>query len=121
MSTVLTITASIVIGLHGLVHVMGFYVYARLGEIEGLPYKTNVLKGKLEFKKIGMIVFGIIWLITAVGFVIGGVALGTGHEWAATLILWTSIISLIITSLDYSVAYMGIIVNIGILIASFFL
>ena len=120
MSNVLFIAASIMIGLHGLVHVMGFYVYAKLGEIEGLPYKTNVLGGRIKLKETGMAIFGIIWLLVGVGFVVGAFAMGTNHEWANALLRWSAIASLLITGLDFSVAYMGIVVNILILIGLYF-
>jgi hypothetical protein len=43
---ILTIIASIVLIMYGLIHLMGTTGYVKLAEIKGLPYKTTVLNGR---------------------------------------------------------------------------
>jgi hypothetical protein len=114
--TVQTIIA-VVIGLHGLIHLMGFANYLKLGEIEGLPYKTNLLGGRWELGEGGIKIFGVLWLLAAVGFVVAAFALATQQAWASPMLLVVTIFSFLITGLDYQVAFAGIGINIAILLA----
>jgi len=47
----LIIVASIILILHGLVHLMGTAAYLKLAELKGLPYKTTVLGGRWDGNK----------------------------------------------------------------------
>lgn len=55
---ILTIVASIVLVLHGLIHIMGTAVYMQLGVIQGLPYTTTVLGGRWDLGAGGIAVYG---------------------------------------------------------------
>ena len=44
----LTLGAGLVLLVHGLIHLMGMTVYMRLGEIDGMEYKTTLLDGMLQ-------------------------------------------------------------------------
>ena len=63
MSRTLLIVATIVIALHGLIHIMGTTVYMRLGQVQGLEYKTTVLGGRWDLGDGGIVVFGALWLV----------------------------------------------------------
>ena len=117
MSKTVLVIISVVIGLHGLIHLMGFSVYLKLGEIEGLPFKTNLLGGRWEIGEGGMKIFGMLWLLAAVGFVIAAVALATQQAWASPALLGVTIFSLLLTGLDYQAAFAGIGINAAILLA----
>lgn len=117
MSSTIRIIISVVVGLHGLIHLMGFSVYLKLAEIEGLSYKTNVLNGRWEVGEGGIKLFGILWLLVAVGFIVAAVALSTQQAWASSTLLIVTIFSLLITGLDYTEAYAGIGINAAILLA----
>ena len=45
---ILTTIASIVLIMHGLIHLMGTTAYLKLAEIKELPYKTTVLAGRWD-------------------------------------------------------------------------
>ena len=116
MSKVLTILFAVLVILHGLVHLMGTTVYMKWDQIEALPYKTALLNGRWELGETGMKVFGSLWLIPLLGFLLSGTALLAGWSWGETVLAASALVSLVLTILDWQVAYAGIGVNIIILI-----
>jgi hypothetical protein len=101
--------------VHGLIHLMGTAVYLKLARIEGLPYKTTLLGGRWDLRENGMRVFGALWVLPAVGFVLAAFALWAG--WPAWRLVLVSVaaFSLVLTLLDWASAYAGAVVNIAIL------
>ena len=113
--TILTIIAYIVLVLHGLIHLMGTVAYMKLVDIQQLPYKTTVLGGRLDLGSRGTAVYGLLWAVAAIGFIVSTIAMISGWEWWQPVLLGITIFSLILTALDWKVAYAGVIVNIIIL------
>lgn len=115
----LTIIASIVLVLHGLVHLMGAAAYMKLAEIQQLPYKTTVLGGRWDLGPRGTAVYGALWAVAAIGFIVAALALFAswiaGWNWWQPVLLGVSLFSLVLTALDWDVAYSGVFVNIAIL------
>jgi hypothetical protein len=108
---ILTISASVVLILHGLIHLMGATAYLKLAEIKGLPYKTTVLNGRWDLGTNGIAVFGALWVAAALGFVAAAVALIAGWSWWMPVLLGVTLFSLVLTALDWRVAYAGVIIN----------
>jgi hypothetical protein len=118
--SILVVASSILLFLHGLVHIMGTASYLKLAEIEQLPYKTNVLGGRWDLGSSGTTIFGLCWALAAVGFVLAGIALIGSWEWWRPVLFGVTLFSLILTALDYSVAYAGIVINLAILLVLIF-
>ena len=115
MQRYLTYLAVILLVGHGLVHFLGTAVYLDLIEVAGLSYKTTLLGGAVDLGNTGIRVFGILWSVAAVGFIVATVAfLGNIEHWRM-LLLGITAFSLVLTLLDYTVADAGVIVNLGIL------
>jgi hypothetical protein len=115
MPKMLMIAAAVVLGVHGLIHLMGTVAYCRLGEIEGLPYRTTLLGGRLDVGDGGMTVVGVLWGLTAAAFVVAAVGWLAGWGgWTAVLVPAT-LVSLVLTSLDWSMAFRGAVVDMAIL------
>jgi hypothetical protein len=112
----LLIIVSIVLIVHGLVHLMGTTVYLKLGTIEGFSYKTTLLNGRWDLGETGIAVFGALWAVAAVGFVIAGVALLAGWSWWQPVLVGVTLFSLALTVLDWKTAFAGAIINIAILV-----
>ena len=106
----------VVLVLHGLIHLIGTAVYLRLADIQGFAYKTSVLGGRLDLGDSGVRAYGMLWLLAAIGFVLAALALMQGWDWWGTALLAVTLLSLGLTSLDWSVAFAGAIVNIVILV-----
>lgn len=102
--------------LHGLIHLMGLAVYMKLAEVQGLAYKTTLLGGRLDLGDAGIRVFGALWFFPALGFVVTALALVAETEWWETALVATTLLSLVLTSLDWSVAFAGAIVDVAILV-----
>jgi hypothetical protein len=105
-----------VLVVHGLIHLMGTAVYMRLAEVKGLTYKTTLLSGHWELGEGGIRVFGALWVLPTMGFVAAAFALATGGAWWQPVLLWTTLLSLALTGLDWSNAFMGAIMDTAILV-----
>ncbi|WP_340102050.1 hypothetical protein [Salinibaculum salinum] len=117
MTSLPTYLGALVLGIHGIVHFLGTAVYLGLAEVADFPYKTTLLGGAVDLGDAGMRVFGILWSVAAVGFIVSAVALLTDWDPWRLLVIAVAIVSLILTGLDYTVAYAGVVVNLGILAA----
>lgn len=117
----MTILAAVVLVAHGLIHLMGTVVYLRLGEITGFAYKTTLLGGRWDLGAAGIGVFGALWAVAAIGFIVATIGLLTGSSWWQPVLIAVTIFSLILTALDSSLAFAGIALNIVILIAVFWM
>lgn len=117
MSNVLRLVAAAGIFLHGIVHLLGTAVYLRLAEVPEFPYKTTLLGGQWDLGGAGTRVFGLLWAGAALGFVVAAMAFW--QDWPAwrTILVGVTLVSLILTTLDWTVAYAGIVVNVAILAA----
>ena len=115
MSKTIIIIASIVLVLHGLIHLMGTTVYMKLTTIEGFAYKTTLLGGRWDLGEGGIQVFGALWALAAIGFVVAAVALLAGWGWWQPVLVGVTLFSLVLTALDWSNAFAGAIINIIIL------
>lgn len=111
----LKLTAALVLALHGLVHLMGTTSYLQLGGLQVLPYKTTLLNGRWDVGAAGMSVYGVLWAAAALGFVVAAVAFWVAWGKWRTLLTGVTLFSLVLTALDSSEAFVGIIVNLIIL------
>lgn len=107
--------AAAVLILHGLVHLMGTAVYMKIGKVEGLPYKTTLLSGRWDLGESGIRVFGALWVVPALGFMLCGLGLLAGWPWAQPMAVGLALLSLLLTLLDWNTAYAGAIVDTAIL------
>jgi hypothetical protein len=101
--------------IHGLIHLMATIVYMKLGEIPGFNYKTSLLSRRWDLGVDGIRFFGALWIFPAVGFVVIGIALLMNLSWWQSMLVPVTLFSLILTDVDWSIAYAGLIVNIAIL------
>ncbi len=111
----LRILTAVVLGVHGLIHMLGVAAYLRLASIPELPYKTTVLNGILDLGPMGIAVYGLLWGVVAVGFIVVAIGLFARWNWYRAALLGVMLLSLVVTALDWTVAYTGVVVNIAIL------
>ncbi len=115
METVGLYAAALVVFIHGLIHLLGFATYWQLAEIENLPYKTTLLGGLWDVGEAGIRVFGALWLVAAIGFVVAAYGLAAQQDWWRTAMVAVALFSLVLTVLDWKVAFAGIAINVVIL------
>jgi hypothetical protein len=95
---------------------MGTAVYMKLGTVQGLTGKTTVLAGRVDLGESGMRVFGAVWAFPAVVFVLAALALFQGWDWWQPALLAVTLVSLVLTGLDWQFAFSGAIVDLAILV-----
>ena len=118
MNDIVLYGASLIVLVHGLIHLMGTATYLKLATINELPYKTALLDGRWEIGDSGIRVFGVVWLIATVIFAVAAYGLAAKQDWWQAVMLIAGALSLVITVLDYKVAYAGIVVNIVIIVVT---
>jgi hypothetical protein len=113
----LRVLLGMVLLLHGLVHLIGFVVPWRLVDLseEGFVYKTTLLSGSLDLGAVGIQVVGALWLLAAIAFVAAALGLFLRRPWTVRLLAVAASFSLLLTLLDYSVAYAGAYLNLALL------
>jgi hypothetical protein len=113
---IITVIASVILFFHGLIHLIGAAAYLKLAEIEQLPYKTTVLGGRWDLGSSGTAIFGILWAVAAIGFILAAIALFGNWDWWRSVLIGVTLFSLVLTSFDWGVAYAGVVVNLAILL-----
>ena len=106
---------SIVFIAHGFAHLVGFVVPWGLWEVKDAPYKTTLLADRIDVGDIGIRVFGLLWLVTALAFIIAGIAGFAGQLWwpfAAVV----AVFSLVLGILGLPETRIGVVVDAVILI-----
>ena len=111
--------AAFVLIAHGLIHLLGTTVYLRLGEVSGFPYKTTLFGNNWDVGSVGIGIFGAMWAVAAVGFVVAAIAMLTGSRWWQPALIGFTVFSLLLTGLDWSLAFAGVALNLVILVLVF--
>lgn len=109
--------ASLVLIFHGIIHLVGFIVYWNKRDLEGgMKYKTTLLSGRWDLGERSMKWFGVLWLLSLIGFVVAGIGLTTGQPWWQFILIPVTLLSLVVCILDWGYAYAGVLINVLILI-----
>ncbi len=116
MIRIFSIILVLIAVFHGLIHLMGFIAYFPLAKVPELPYKTTLLSGRINLSPSGMRIYSLIWLIAAIGFVVSAVLLAIGKPAWPVLMLASVLLSIVISSLDWGVAFRGAILDVAILL-----
>jgi hypothetical protein len=120
MPRIVIVVAALILVLHGLIHLIGLTVYLKLGDVEGLVYKTTFLGGRFNMGEQGTRVFGALWIVPAIAFVLAALGLYVSAHWWQPMLLAATIVSLSLTLLDWDVAFMGAMVDVLILAGVWF-
>jgi hypothetical protein len=109
-----TMVAAVLVG-HGLIHLLGVTAYLKIAELTDLPYKTTLLAGRLDIGDGGARVFGMLWILPAVGFMAAAAGLVMATSWWLPLLVTTTLTSAALSALDTPKALVGLVVNLTIL------
>ncbi|MCA0457599.1 MAG: ABC transporter permease [Chloroflexi bacterium] len=116
MKTLLWAIIAALLGIHGLIHLMGFFAYWPLLTLTDLPYKTALLGGALDLGAVGMRVYSVLWLAAALGFISTSLALVVGWKRWQPVLLVSVLISAAVTILDWSTAFRGTFIDLALLL-----
>lgn len=111
MLRVLVIVLAVLVGIHGLIHLMGFAAYWPIAKINELPYKTSLLAGRLEIGAAGMRIYSLLWLLVTLFFIIAAVALALEKPIWAPLMLGGALLSIVVCILDWEAAFRGALID----------
>lgn len=112
---ILVIFVAAVLILHGLIHLMGTVTYMRLGTVQGMAYKTALLGGRWDLGENGIRIYGALWAVAAIGFILAAIAMLFGWSWWRSALAAVAAFSLALTALDWKAASVGAILSIAIL------
>ncbi len=104
--------------IHGLIHLIGFRVYGQGVQVAEMPFKTTFLNGALDLGFSGTRIYGLFWLLPTVGFVFAGVAFLLHASWWQPVMIATSLISIVLTVIDWSYAFRGTLIDIVLICAA---
>ncbi len=116
MNKPLIIVLAFLLGIHGLIHLLGFVAYWPLKEVPQLAYKTVFLNGHLDLGATGTHMYSILWFIVALGFLVATVAIFAGQSWGLPILIITTLLSGVITALDWNDAFRGTLID-GVILA----
>lgn len=112
--------ACVVLAIHGLIHLLGTVVYLRVAEIDGFAFKTTLLAGRVDVGEPAIRIFGALWIVPAAGFLVSAAGLWFGWWWWLPTAVASTIVSLLLTTVDWNVAYAGAITDMAIVILLLF-
>ena len=104
--------AAVLIGAHGLVHLIGFVVPFRLVELQGYAYTTSAAWGHIELGDGGTRLVGVLWLLATIAFITAGYGLWHSASWAIPLTAVTAGGSLPLCVLGSPTASAGIAIDV---------
>lgn len=107
---------SLLLCLHGLVHLIGFLSACRLVTLRDFPYTTVAAWGRLDLGDRGARLLGFAWLLAALLFLAGAAAVWTQDPWATPLVGGAAALSLLLCVLGSPAATPGIAIDVLILL-----
>jgi hypothetical protein len=115
MRRILLLGLAALLAAHSVAHVLGAGVYARLWSLAALPYKTTLWSGAVDVGEAGMAVLAIGLLLAGLGFLVVAYACWQDETWWPGILVASTVLSLVVTGLDWDMAYAGIGVDLVIL------
>ena len=108
---------SILLVIHGLIHLLGVVAYWQLATLEGLRYPSTLLGGWLAAPTPLVRVLGVLWLAGAIGFAAAAAGQVVGQAWWLPLLVGMALLSLILCALAWPDAWAGAVINVMLLAA----
>jgi hypothetical protein len=101
--------------IHGLIHLIGFRVYGQGAQMAEMPFKTTFLNGSLDLGPSGTRVYGLLWLLPALGFILAGIGVVLHASWWQPVLIAASLVSILLTGMDWSYAFRGTLIDFGLI------
>ena len=104
---------------HGIAHLVGFVVPWRLLTSAEVPYRTTILRGAFDLGEAGIRVYGLAWLMLALGFLVVGAGVLMRSGWWLVAMEGLVLVSLVFCVLDWPMTRRGVFANLLLLLVSF--
>jgi hypothetical protein len=109
------IALAVLLILHGVAHLPGFFVPWRLAMLKEMPYKTTLFAGLVNVGDAGIRVVGIFWLVAALALGVCAVGVLARASWWTPITLIAALFSLFLSIAGWPESRIGVLVNIAIL------
>ena|SRR5688572_6851394 len=109
------LSLAILMGLHGIAHMVGFAVPWRLAKPPDGVYKTTILGDRVDLGSVGIRVYGVLWLVLGIAFLFTAIATATAHPRWVTLASQVCLLSLVPNLASWPSSRIGVGVNVVIL------
>lgn len=117
---IIAIGIAVLVIIHGMIHLIGFRVYGRGIRMADMPFKTTFFNDSLDLGIFGTRVYGWLWLLPTLGFILAGVGFFLHASWWQPLLIVASLSSLIITGVDWKNAFLGTLIDAILLVLTLF-
>lgn len=114
----ITIIITALILIHGLIHLIGFRVYGQGVSMEEMQFKTAFLNGSLDLGESGTRVYGLLWLLPTLGFILAGVGFVLHTAWWQPILIAAALVSIPLTGMDWANAFRGTLIDLALLAAA---
>ena len=106
----------VLMGLHGIAHLVGFAESWQLSTTESTPYKTTVLSGRVDLGAAGIRAAGVLWLLAALAFVLVAVGAAMNAPWWFSMAIATAVASLVLCLVWWPEARIGVPINVALIV-----
>ena len=103
------------LGLHGVIHLIGFVVPFRIARLEGFAYTTSAAWGRIELGDGGARFVGALWLLGTAAFLVAAYGIWQDASWAIPVTAAAAGLSLLLCILGSPAAVAGVAINVVIL------
>ena len=108
---IISLGIALLVVVHGLIHLIGFRVYAQAAQVAEMSFKTIFLNDSLDLGVSGTRVYGWLWLLPTLSFILAGVGFFLHATWWQSVLIVASVASLIITGIDWKNAFLGTLID----------
>ena len=109
---IITTAIAILLVIHGMIHLIGFRVYGQGVQVADMPFKTTFFNGSFDLGISGTRVYGWLWLLPTLGFILAGGGFFLHASWWQPVLIIASLASLIIMGMDWKNAFLGILIDV---------
>jgi hypothetical protein len=102
------------LGLHGVVHTIGFAVAWKLSQPKDFAYSTEVAGG-IDIGTVGTRILGVMWLAAGAAFVVAAVNVLQRRSTTLSAIVTAATLSSLVCLMQVDVAWRGVAINIALL------
>ena len=97
--------------IHGVIHLIGFRVYGQGMQVAEMPFKTSFLNGLVDLGISGTRIYGWLWLVPTLGFILSGIGFLLHIDGWQTILIAASAVSLVLTAMDWGYAFRGTLID----------
>lgn len=104
-----------ILGLHGLIHVLGFFSTWQLGDFTAIP-ATPLYPSGLAAGSPVVLALGVLWLVTMAAFLLAAIGVVLRTAWWKSVAVSAACVSLVLCIAWWNSAWFGALVDVAVLL-----